>query len=402
MKRSLLFTLLAATGLRAAGPFDDAAALLQSKKYPEAAAAFAALPAGGAESGQAAYLEALSQHLAGRVEAALAAADRVPGDSPWAMKAKFLKGMALTAAKRHREAEAIYAAEAARAFSPARRDVLVQALLELADEVMNPVASGEVNPPQPDHARALLLCAKVLELPITEALRDAVLFKKGELHLKAGDHQAAHAAFHAWLLRFDPTWTAGRPGGKAPAAGEVKHGGSDVSRLAARLHLAESLLRLGRFAEARVVAKDLGEKHALLSGTPDTYGNRNWAGDAAWLHVQTFAQQPRSQQPAQQMDMQQQQRMNFLPPQLQGAQGDAGRQGSAFQQFPSAVPFPTLPSVSWAPETYLKEIRAVLAAHAAHPNAPDASEAIARTLDQTDRSDAADKFRCQCRSQPQA
>ena len=114
MKTSLLLSLLTLVSSLSAAPFDDAAALLQSRKYPEAAAAFAALPADPAQPGQSLYLHALSLHLAGKQDEAIAAADKVLPDSPWGLKAKFLKGAALTKAKKHKEAEAIYAAEAAR------------------------------------------------------------------------------------------------------------------------------------------------------------------------------------------------------------------------------------------------------------------------------------------------
>src|SRR5262245_45319056 len=130
MKRTALLSLLAFVSPLYAAPIDDAAALLQSKKYPEAAAALAALPPDAGEKGYAPYLHALSLHLASKSGEALKAAEGVPADSPWGTKAKFLKAVILTKEKKHREAEAIYAAEAARAFSQPRRDALVKTLLE--------------------------------------------------------------------------------------------------------------------------------------------------------------------------------------------------------------------------------------------------------------------------------
>jgi tetratricopeptide (TPR) repeat protein len=396
MKKSLLLPLLSLVCSLSAAPFDDAAALLQSRKFPEAAAAFAALPADAGEKGQAAYLHALSLLLAEKSDEAVAAADRVPEDSPWALKAKFAKAAALTKAKKHQEAEAIYAAEATRAFSTQRRDVLVKALLEFADEAVNPVAAGEVNPPQPDYRKAAALCDKVLDMPITHELRADVLFKKANLLQKSGDLNAAHAAFNAWLLLFDPDWTLPFAGGKIPDRSGIKYIGQN--REEARLHLTECLVATGRRAEARACAKELmavlAQPRAVQAGSPA----QQWAGDAAWLYVQTFAPLQRGQQPAQQMEMQQRQSLQNdaqqsplpspLPP---GAQGDAGAIGSAFEQFANAVPFPKLPDVSDHSEDYLKELRAFLAAHAAHKAAPDAAEAIAHTLDQSDRSDSTDK-----------
>lgn len=390
-KPAILLSLLAFVSSLHAAPFDDAAALLQSKKYPEAAAAFAAMPAAAGEKDFTAYLHALSLYLADKLDDALAAADKVAADSPWGLKAKFLKGAAFTKAKRHKEAEAIYAAEAARAFSPERRDALVKALLEVADEVMNPVAAGEVNPPQPDYKKAASLCEKVLDMPITADLRADVLYKKATLLQKSAQPEAAHAAFHAWLLLFDNTWALSLPGGKPQLEGKPSH----KNRLGARLHLAESLLALGRYGDARLAAKELQEHVAKLPALPEGIEPLDYAGDAAWIYARTFGPQPQRQQaPAQQMrqSFQNDVQQNLLP----GPQGEAGMSGPAgspFQQFANAVPFPNLGATpGYNAEDALRELRAFLAAHAKHKAAPDASEAIARTLDATDRSDASDQF----------
>lgn len=388
-KPAILLSLLAFVSSLHAAPFDDAAALLQSKKYPEAAAAFAALPADAGEKDYTAYLHALSLYLADKLDDALAAADKVAADSPWGLKAKFLKGAAFTKAKRHKEAEAIYAAEAARAFSPERRDALVKALLEVADEVMNPVAAGEVNPPQPDYKKAASLCEKVLDMPITADLRANVLYKKATLLQKSVQPEAAHAAFHAWLLLFDNTWALSLPGGKPQPEGKPSH----KNRLGARLHLAESLLALGRYGDARLVAKELQEHVAKLPALPEGIEPLDYAGDAAWIYARTFGPQPQRQQaPAQQMrqSFQNDAQQNLLP----GPQGEAGMSGPAgspFQQFANAVPFPNLGGTpGYNAEDSLRELRAFLTVHAKHKAAPDASEAIARTLDATDRSAASD------------
>ena len=207
MKRSCLLALLVfATPVHSA-PIDDAAALLQSKNFPAAAAAFAALPPGTGEPGYVAYLKALSLHLAGRQDEAIAAAGEVAADSPWAMKARFLKGAALTKSKKHAQAEAIYAEAATHAFAPERRDALVKTLLEFAEELVNPAAAGDANPPPPDWRKSATLCEKVLDLPITTGLREDVWFRQATLYHKAGDLPAAACAFNAWLLSFDPEWS---------------------------------------------------------------------------------------------------------------------------------------------------------------------------------------------------
>ena len=150
MKRSALVFLLAIAGPLHAAPIDDAAALLKAGKYPEAAAAFAALPPDAGEPGYAAYLKALSLHLADRQDEAIAAAGAVPADSPWRMKARFLMGAALTKAKKHREAEAIYAAEATR-YAFHRGNTVLQA--NIPQEV--PQSSGGAASPKPSNRKVL-------------------------------------------------------------------------------------------------------------------------------------------------------------------------------------------------------------------------------------------------------
>ena len=66
MKKSLLLSLLTLLSPLHAAPFDEAAALLQSRKYPESAAAFAALPP---DKGEPVYLQALALHRLHEVRA---------------------------------------------------------------------------------------------------------------------------------------------------------------------------------------------------------------------------------------------------------------------------------------------------------------------------------------------
>ncbi|HEX2748033.1 MAG TPA: MG2 domain-containing protein, partial [Verrucomicrobiales bacterium] len=378
MKCPPVLSLLAFVSSLSAAPIDDAASLLQSKKYPEAAAAFAALPPDAGEKGQAPYLHALSLHLAGKPEDALKASDAVPADSPWGTKAKFLKAVILTKAKKHREAEAIYAAEAARAFSQPRRDALVKTLLEFAEEAANPVSAGEVTPPQPDWKKATALCEKVLDMPITAELRADVLFRKAMLFHKAKDYKSAEGTFNAWLLLFDPDWSLALEPGKKNDQAKL----TGKPRAEARLHLAENLLALGRTADAVAVANDLS---AMLKQLPADSPDKPMAGDAAWLRVRTFAPQPA--QSGQQRPMynndnrgQQQMEQNVLP--LPGARGAEGPKGSPFEQFANLVPFPARGSGRVFSSTdYLTELRRFLKDYPAHKAAPEAAAAIAQTLD---------------------
>lgn len=166
----------------------------------------------------------------------------------------------------------------------------MKVLLEVAEVAVNPVSAGEVNPPQPDYKRASALCDKVLDMPVTPDLRADVLLRKATFLQKSGDHLPAHSAFHAWLVLFDKDWALSLPGGKPVPEGkpEGKH------RLAARLHLAESLLATHRYGDARLVAKELGERLAALPA--DNIEKKKLSGTAAWLYVQTFAPQQRASQ----------------------------------------------------------------------------------------------------------
>jgi len=386
MKNTVVLSLLALVSPLFATPLDDAVALLQSRKFPEAASAFGALPADAAAPGHAAYLKALSLHLAGRQDEAIAAAAAVPADSPWGLKAKFLTGSALTKQKRHAQAEAIYAEAAARAFAPQRRDELVKALLDLAEETVAPAATGEMAPPQPDWTKAATLCEKVLDMPVTTELRADVLFRLAMLFHKAGAHQAAEGAFNAWLLEFDPNWSLPLGPGKKNTTAKL----TGKPRAEARLHLAENLLELRRTGDARAVA---GELLDMLAALPADSPDKALAGDAAWLQVRTFAPLPQVAVPQQQLGIN---APNRPPPIQQAAQsetdpfatpapqrepGDTPR-GRALQLLANQELFPSRgqnPAFDMA--DYLAQLRAFLTSHPAHPAAPLAAEAIAQMLD---------------------
>ena len=398
MKNTVVFFLLALVSPLCAAPIDDAVALLQSRKFPEAASAFGALPPDAAAPGYAAYLKALSLHLAGQQDEAIAAADTVPPDSPWGLKARFLTGSALTKQKKHPQAEAIYAEAAARAFAPQRRDELVKELLDFAAETITPAPIGEVAAPKPDWKKSAALCEKVLDMPITDGLRAEVLFRLAMLFHKADAHQAAQGAFNAWLLAFDPNWSLPLAPGKTNTAAKL----TGKPRAEARLHLAENLLELRRTRDARAVADEL---LAMLAALPADSPDKALAGDAAWLQVRTFArlpqvavsqQQLRNNAPNQAPQIQQAaQGMTdpfappaaqggtdpFAPPSPQHEAGDTPR-GRALQLLANQIPFPSRgqnPAFDMA--DYLAQLRAFLTNHPAHPAAPSAAGAIAQTLD---------------------
>ncbi|MEI6604636.1 MAG: tetratricopeptide repeat protein, partial [Verrucomicrobiota bacterium] len=383
MKNTLVISLLALLSPLSAAPIDDAVALLQSRKFPEAAKAFGNLPADGTAPGYVSYLKALSLHLAGQQDQAIAAAAAVPTDSPWALKAQFLTGIALTKEKKHPQAEGIYAAAAARAFAPQRRDELVKSLLEFAEEIVTPAVAGEGAPRQPDWKKAATLYEKVLDMPVTAELRADVLFRLAMLYHKAGAHQAAEDTFNAWLLSFDPNWSLPLAPGKHNTTAKL----TAKPRAEARLHLAENLLELRRSGDARAVAKEL---LAMLAALPADSPDKALAGDAAWLQAQTFAPLPQAAMPQQQLrinapnqpfQMQQGETHPISTPPQQAAQRGYVSNDSSPQEPATRVPFPSLgqnPAFDMA--DYLAQLHAFLTNHPAHSAAPLAAEAIAQTL----------------------
>ena len=386
MKNTVVLSLLALVSPLFATPLDDALALLQSRDFPAAASAFGSLPADAAAPGYAAYLKALSLHLAGQQDEAIAAAAAVPADSPWALKARFLTGSALTKQKKHAQAEAIYAEAAARAFAPQRRDALVNELLEFAQEAVTPAATGEVAAPQPDWKKAATLCEKALDMPIAAELRAEVLFRLAMLFDQAGAHQAAQGTFNAWLLAFDPSWSL--PLGPANKNSTAKLTGRP--RAEARLHLAGHLLALRRTGDARAVATEL---LGMLAAQPADSPDQALAGDAAWLQVQSYAPLPAAAGPQPQQGLNapnpspliqqaaQRETDPFATPAPQREAGDTPR-GRALHLLANQEPFPSRgPNPAFDMADYLAQLRAFLTNYPAHPAAPLAAEAIAQTLE---------------------
>ncbi len=387
MKTAFILSLLALVGPLFSAPVDDAVALLQSRKFPEAASAFASLPTDAAGPGYAPYHKALSLYLAGQQDEAIAAAATVPADSPWGMKARFLTGAALTKQKKHPQAEAIYAEAAARAFAPQRRDDLVKALLEFVEETMAPTAPGEVAQPQPDWKKAAMLCEKVLDMPITVELRADVLFRLAMLFHKAGAHQAAQGAFNAWLLLFDPNWSLPLGPGKKNTTAKF----TGKPRAEARLHLTENLLELHHSGDARAVANELlGMLAALPADSPD----KALAGDAAWLKVRTFAPLPQSAVQQQQLGNNAANQAPLIPqqaaqgetdpfatPAQQREPGDTAR-GRALHLPANQEPFPSRGlNPAFDIIDYLAQLNTFLSNFPGHQAAPLAAGAIAQTLD---------------------
>ncbi len=363
MKRTVLLSLLAFAGpLLHAAPPDDAAALLQARKYPEAAAAFAALPPD--PSGRTVYLNALALHYAGKYDEASTLADKVPAASTWARKARFLKASSLTKAKKHAEAAAIYAEEANRVIDPARRDGLVKALLSLADEVSSDPGASDIDAPPPDFTKARELYARTLEHELTPALRGEVLFKKALAEQRLTAHYDATDTLLLYLREYDPDWKTESPQTKAGVPGP--------HRCEARLRLTESQVLLGDRAAARATAEGL---LALLKiGKNITDADRALAGDAAWLRCRTFAPAPPVQQ---QVPMQAKQQAAFLQTDNVANQSAAANNSyPTFSQVRRRPPDPLPPD----PAGHLEALRAFLKEYPSHKAAPEASLAIAETL----------------------
>jgi len=375
MKKIAFLSLLAFVSPLCAAPLDEAAALLQSKKYPEAVAAFAALPAGTGEPGYASSLHALALLHAGKPDESGAAADKVSADSPWALKAKYLKAAALTRAKKHAEAAAIYAEQATRVLTPARRDALVKSLLDLADEVSKDPAPSDIDVPPADFKKARELYAKALEQELSPALRGEVLFRKAVAEQRLALHAEASGTLVTYLTEFDADWS---PSGARAKKGKAVTSGPH--RCEARLRLAESQIALGGTGNARTTAEGL---LALLKTAQNlTAAEKALAGDAAWLRVRSFAapapQKPvAAQQQAEDSNLEQRVQVmqqldvqNVVP---QAAQQQRRQQSGGFPAFyVSAAPMD--------PAGHLAALREFLQQYPAHKAAPEASQAIGDAL----------------------
>ena len=230
---------------------------LQASEYLAAAEKLATLK----NDDRAQYLRATALFLARDFSAAEATATSLLetySDSEWRFKTRFLLARALIEQAKHQEAEAIYAAEAARVFSTDRKQALAERLIVFADKLSREPDPSELDALPADHAKALDLYSQVRAMEVTRELRDDIVFKIGKAHAKLKQHADAIKTFRQYLDEFDPTWT-GAVASDARKRGELKENPQPAGthRLAARAALIDSLLAAGDHAATQQNADDL-------------------------------------------------------------------------------------------------------------------------------------------------
>ena len=296
---ALLITSLFSRPLHAAEEdlaLDKVRVALQGLQYDEAvAAADAYLKAPGKGADEAAYLKAVALFHAGKHDAAAEAADVVikqHAASPWVRKATFLKGSALSRARKFEAAEAIYEAEANRLLSGARKKEIAGIIVKYADHLATEPDPKDVGAVPANYPKAYTLYSKALTLEIDADLREAVMFKKAATIQAATNHQQAIIDFVAYLNEFDPQWS-GLAGSEPRLPSESKLIPTGKHRFAARHLLSRALIDAGQHAQARQTIEDL---LALLAkaAPPAKLDNAADAelaaliADANWQFVRTF------------------------------------------------------------------------------------------------------------------
>lgn len=264
------------------GDFDLAAQTLAEAPLPE-----------GGPTDELIYFQALANFYAGRFDQAMNLADRLAADhedSVWLVKAKFLKARGLVELRRFAEAEAIYAAEAARLLSQRRKHEIAGVLVEFADALATRPSPTDVGAPPANFAKAYELYGKVLEMEIGRGLRDKVSFRRARAALHGEDYAAAIEHARSYLAAFDPSWT-GAVGSPRRVASQRK-----TETAAAGEHIWQSRLLLAkaqRLAGQNDVARtNLTDLLTLLGRRPDNGPPANdsaaLAAAARWQLVLTY------------------------------------------------------------------------------------------------------------------
>ncbi len=295
----------------------QAKAAMRARQYDRAAGLLAKIA--GDEAAEAAYLRGLALYYAKTDDAAVTAADVVitkHAKSLWYRKALFLKARALVRQRKFAPAEAIYAAEANRLLSGARKQEIARVIIRFADALATKPKADDVGAAPPNYAKAYKLYAKVLAMEIARPLRDEVMFKRARAIHQAADAGSsgqasarnnsrsqrssrssniarAIADYRAYLAEFDPEWT-GNVGSATRLAGQKREKPKPAGKhfLRARYHLGVAQLAAGDHRSARVNLEDLRKLiaemtpegvigpalAALMAGTQDT----------AWQLLRTY------------------------------------------------------------------------------------------------------------------
>lgn len=243
--------------------FLKATALLQSKKFPEAATV----------------------------------ADSLVKDFPksdWLHKAVFLKAQALIEQKKFAEAAAIYESEAARLLAPERKQTLVGEILRFAEKLETKPDPNVPDAPKPDFNKAHSLYTKALAMELTREFRDDILFRKARAIQQAGNPGQAIQDLQAYLTEYDPAWTG--PAGSGNARLPLQNPPPAGHHIAfARFHLAGAFHQSNHPHLARMELEDLlkiiaapNDSLTALKAELITPDGKHLAAEIRWLQVQTY------------------------------------------------------------------------------------------------------------------
>jgi len=294
-------------------PLAQAKRAMRARQYDRAVGLLGKVA--GADAAEAAYLKALALYYAKKDPAAVRAADIVitkHAKSPWHRKARFLKARALVRQRKFAPAEAIYADEANRLLSEARKQEIASVIIRFADALAKTPDPDDVGAAPPNFTKAYKLYTKALAMEIGRSVRDDVMYKRARAMHQAADSARARqtrtnsrrsarssstnqaiADYRAYLAEFDPEWT-GNVDSVTRLSGQKRDKPKPAGRhfLRARYYLGVAQLAAGDNRSARVNLEDLqtlivsktprgrvGEKlQALLAGTEDT----------AWQLLRTY------------------------------------------------------------------------------------------------------------------
>lgn len=232
-------------------PIDDAEQALQARQFETAIIHLEKSAPGDYPS----YLKAVALFQSGKHVAAAAACEELLTeypDSQWKHKSRFLLARALIARKDHKSAELILAAEAGRIFSPDRKQLIANVLVDFADKLARRPDPNELDALPADDAKALALYQQVLSLEINRELSDDIQFKAALTFQRLEQHPQAIAALRKYLDDFDPTWT-GPVGSATRQRGQLKQNpvAPGKHRLKARFALIRSQITDGNPDAAR-------------------------------------------------------------------------------------------------------------------------------------------------------
>ena len=276
---------------KASKAMDQAKAAMRARQFDGAAGMLAKI--GGPEAAEAAYLRALALYYARKDDQAVAAADVVitkHAKSPWFRKARFLKAAALVRRRKFAPAEAIYADEANRLLSEARKQETAGVIIKFADALAAKPKADDVGAPPPNYAKAYKLYGTALSMEIGRDLRDEVMYKRARAIHQARNYKQAVADYRAYLAEFDPQWT-GNVGSVTRLSGQKrdKPKGKGGYVFPSRYHLGVAQLAAGDNRSARVNLEDLQKliaaKGVARSARPPWAG---FAGDVAWQLLRTY------------------------------------------------------------------------------------------------------------------